>query len=66
VEGRKASTPLIAVLKSFLAARLSSLLSAPIIEVDDFVSWECFAGWWPRERADRIVDTSAFGVRENP
>jgi uridine kinase len=34
--------------KSFLASRLSSLLSAPIIEVDDFVSWECFAGWWPR------------------
>jgi hypothetical protein len=34
--------------KSFLAARLSSLLSAPIIEIDDFVSWECFAGWWPR------------------
>ena len=34
--------------KSFLASRLSSLLSAPIIEIDDFVSWECFAGWWPR------------------
>jgi chloramphenicol 3-O-phosphotransferase len=34
--------------KSFLAARLSSLLAAPVIEIDDFVSWECFAGWWPR------------------
>jgi len=34
--------------KSFLASRLSSLLAAPIIEIDDFVSWECFAGWWPR------------------
>jgi hypothetical protein len=34
--------------KSFLAARLSSLLSAPVIEIDDFVSWDCFAGWWPR------------------
>jgi hypothetical protein len=34
--------------KSFLAARLAVLLSAPIIEIDDFVSWDCFAGWWPR------------------
>jgi hypothetical protein len=34
--------------KSFLASRLSGLLSAPIMEIDDFVSWECFAGWWPR------------------
>lgn len=34
--------------KSFLASRLSSLLPAPVIEIDDFVSWECFAGWWPR------------------
>jgi hypothetical protein len=24
------------------------LLHAPVIEVDDFVSWDCFAGWWPR------------------
>ncbi|GAA1814657.1 hypothetical protein GCM10009682_39710 [Luedemannella flava] len=34
--------------KSHLAARLSELLVAPIIAVDDFVSWDCFAGWWPR------------------
>jgi hypothetical protein len=34
--------------KSCLAAELSRLLAAPIIEVDDFVSWDCFAGWWPR------------------
>ena len=34
--------------KSFLASRLSTLLGAPIIEIDDFVSWDCFAGWWPR------------------
>lgn len=34
--------------KSFLASRLSILLAAPIIEIDDFVSWGCFAGWWPR------------------
>ena len=34
--------------KSFLAARLSARMAAPIIEIDDFVSWDCFAGWWPR------------------
>jgi len=34
--------------KSVLAARLSNRLSAPIIEIDDFVSWDCFADWWPR------------------
>jgi uridine kinase len=34
--------------KSFLASQLSTLLGAPIIEIDDFVSWDCFAGWWPR------------------
>ena len=34
--------------KSLLAAELSRLLAAPIIEIDDFVSWDCFAGWWPR------------------
>jgi uridine kinase len=34
--------------KSFLARELSSLLAAPIIEIDDFVSWDSFAGWWPR------------------
>jgi uridine kinase len=34
--------------KSFLAARLAALTAAPIVEIDDFVSWDCFAGWWPR------------------
>lgn len=34
--------------KSVLAARLASAMSAPIIEVDDFVSFGNFAGWWPR------------------
>jgi hypothetical protein len=34
--------------KSVLAARLSARLDAPIIEIDDFVSWDCFADWWPR------------------
>jgi uridine kinase len=34
--------------KSHLAGRLSEALAAPIIEIDDFVSWDSFAGWWPR------------------
>lgn len=34
--------------KSHLAARLAGLLAAPVVEIDDFVSWDCFAGWWPR------------------
>jgi uridine kinase len=42
VDGRSGSG------KSFLAARLATLMAAPIIEIDDFVSWDCFAGWWPR------------------
>jgi uridine kinase len=42
VDGRSGSG------KSILASQLSSLMAAPIIEIDDFVSWDCFAGWWPR------------------
>ena len=34
--------------KSTLAARLAARPSAPIVAVDDFVSWSDFAGWWPR------------------
>jgi uridine kinase len=34
--------------KSHLAAALAPLLNAPIIEIDDFVSWDNFSGWWPR------------------
>jgi uridine kinase len=34
--------------KSHLARRLAGTLSAPIVEIDDFVSWDSFAGWWPR------------------
>jgi hypothetical protein len=34
--------------KSHLARRLSERLTAPIVEIDDFVSWANFAGWWPR------------------
>jgi hypothetical protein len=34
--------------KSTLAARLAVRASAPVVEIDDFVSWSDFAGWWPR------------------
>ncbi|MEU4241107.1 hypothetical protein [Actinoplanes sp. NPDC026619] len=34
--------------KSSLARPLAEALKAPIIEIDDFVSWSDFAGWWPR------------------
>lgn len=34
--------------KSHLARGLAEVLKAPIIEIDDFVSWDSFAGWWPR------------------
>jgi hypothetical protein len=34
--------------KSTLAHELASLLDAPVIQIDDFVSWNNFAGWWPR------------------
>jgi uridine kinase len=34
--------------KSTLAGPLAAVFDAPVIEVDDFVSWGDFAGWWPR------------------
>jgi hypothetical protein len=34
--------------KSMLAVRLAARASAPVVEIDDFVSWSDFAGWWPR------------------
>lgn len=34
--------------KSHLAGRLAKALKAPVVEMDDFVSWDSFAGWWPR------------------
>jgi uridine kinase len=45
--------------KSFLASRLSAKLAAPIIEIDDFVSWDCFAGWWPRFDAQVLTPLMA-------
>jgi hypothetical protein len=44
--------------KSMLAARLAARSGAPLIQVDDFVSWSDFAGWWPRfdrQVLDRLV-----------
>jgi hypothetical protein len=34
--------------KSTLATRLAARAGAPVVEIDDFVSWSDFAGWWPR------------------
>jgi hypothetical protein len=34
--------------KSTLAMRLAARASAPVVQMDDFVSWSDFAGWWPR------------------
>lgn len=34
--------------KTALAARLAARSGAPLIHIDDFVSWVDFAGWWPR------------------
>jgi len=34
--------------KSTLAALLAAELGAPIVEIDDFVSWEHVVDWWPR------------------
>ena len=37
--------------KSTLAGRISALLSAPLVQMDDFVSWVDLVGWWPRFEA---------------
>jgi len=34
--------------KSTLTRRLADRTAAPVVEIDDFVSWSDFAGWWPR------------------
>lgn len=38
--------------KSTLARRLAALANAPVVQVDDFVSWGDLAGWWPRFDAE--------------
>jgi uridine kinase len=37
--------------KSTLAGRISALLGAPLVQMDDFVSWVDLVGWWPRFEA---------------
>jgi len=37
--------------KSTLAARISALIGAPLVQIDDFVSWVDLVGWWPRFEA---------------
>jgi uridine kinase len=34
--------------KSTLTRRLMDRTNATLVEIDDFVSWADFAGWWPR------------------
>ena len=37
--------------KSTLAARISARIGAPLVLMDDFVSWVDLVGWWPRFEA---------------
>ncbi len=46
--------------KSFLARRLAGPLRAPIIEMDDFVSWGDLSGWWPRFE-EQVIKPLASG-----
>ena len=46
--------------KSTLARRLAHHLDAPVVKIDDFVSWTDFAGWWPRFRG-QVLDPLARG-----
>jgi len=40
--------------KSTLAPAIAVDLGAPMVEIDDFVSWTNFAGWWPRFDAEVV------------
>lgn len=40
--------------KSTLARVVAHVLEAPIVEIDDFLSWHDFDGWWPRFEADVV------------
>ena len=48
--------------KSTIAGPVAEALGAPIVEIDDFVSWVDFAGWWPR--FDEQVLTPLLAGRE--
>jgi uridine kinase len=45
--------------KSTLARRLAARSHSPLIEIDDFVSWKDFAGWWPRFQTQVLIPLSA-------
>jgi uridine kinase len=55
--------------KSTVARRLAAAWGAPVIECDDFVSWECFSSWWPRFERE-VLDplgrgmAARYGVRD--
>ena len=40
--------------KSTLAARISARIGAPLVQMDDFVSWVDLVGWWPRLEAQDL------------
>lgn len=46
--------------KSTLAARLAALTGAPVIPIDDFLSWQHLADWWPRFDA-QVLDPLTAG-----
>ncbi|GAA0574019.1 hypothetical protein GCM10010172_68280 [Paractinoplanes ferrugineus] len=55
--------------KSTFARPLAAALRAPIVEIDDFVSWGDFAGWWPRFEAQVLApllrgDDAVYQVRD--
>jgi uridine kinase len=45
--------------KSTLAVPLAARLAAPLIPIDDFVSWSDFSGWWPRLEDQVLAPLSA-------
>jgi energy-coupling factor transporter ATP-binding protein EcfA2 len=47
--------------KSTLARRLSGHLAAPVVEIDDFLSWGDLEGWWPRFESEVVRPLLAGG-----
>jgi hypothetical protein len=41
--------------KSTLARRFAQCSAATLVEVDDFVAWSDFSGWWPRFDAEVLT-----------
>jgi uridine kinase len=46
--------------KSSLARRLMDRTAATLVEIDDFVSWTDFSGWWPRFE-DQVLNSLLQG-----